>query len=50
MKTLARVCIKSTKKTFLHFLFPQEGPFVYFSLTGGVNNSNHILAELCEYR
>ncbi|XP_020601588.1 emopamil-binding protein-like isoform X2 [Orbicella faveolata] len=23
-----------------------EGPFVYFSLTGSVNNSNHILAEV----
>lgn len=26
--------------------FTLEGPFVYFSLTGSVNNSNHILAEL----
>lgn len=24
----------------------KEGPFVYFSLTGSVNTSNHILAEL----
>ncbi|KAJ7376987.1 hypothetical protein OS493_031259 [Desmophyllum pertusum] len=26
--------------------FSLEGPFIYFSLTGSVNNSNHILAEV----
>ncbi|KAL9963439.1 hypothetical protein ACROYT_G026950 [Oculina patagonica] len=26
--------------------FSLEGPFVYFSLTGSVNNSNHIMAEV----
>jgi len=29
--------------------FTLEGPFVYFSLAGSVNNTNHILAEVCEY-